>query len=161
MPQLDEYDQEHDPAEVGVLNRRDDDDGDMPNLIVPHRPKQMIDLSKPEDSPDLPEGEWSKRHLLQFLARQPRDIVYIPKENWEPKGEDTFQVVGLQGHWFHIRKGNTESVPIQIAEIIKNSQMEFPTAQSQLMKRQITDIRDLPQTPDSRGVPGTEVFLGR
>ena len=116
-----------------------------------------IDLSNPEDAPDMPDGEWSKRHLAQFLARQPRTVVFIPKEGWEPKSEDTFQFVGLNGHGFTVIKGRPVSVPIQIAAIVEQSQEEFPTAQSQLRKRQITDIRDLETGPG--GVAGTEVFV--
>lgn len=137
------------------------DPATVPGLIQPVRTTPTIDLSKPEDCPDLPDGEWSLRHLTQFLARQPRSVVFIPKESWEPKGEDTFQGIGLQGHMFRVRKGRPESVPIQIAEIIENSQQEFPTTQAQLRKRVLTDIRDLEPNPASRGVPGVETFLER
>ncbi len=136
-------------------------DDDLPSLIVPRRPAPMIDLSRPEDSPDLPDGEWSKRHLVQFLARQDRTMVFIPKENWEPKGEDAFQIVGYQGHWFRVRKGRPESVPIQIGAIIEHSQEEFATMQSQAKKRVLTDITDLAPAPGSLGVPGHETYLNR
>ena len=137
------------------------DDGDMPNLIVPTRLAPTIDLNKPEDCPDQPDGEWSKRHLAQFLARQPRTMIFIPKESWEPKGEDSFQTIGFQGHWFRVRKGYPESVPIQIAAIIEQSQQDFPTMQSMAKKRQLVDIRDLPESAGSRGVAGVEVVLNR
>ena len=133
------------------------DDSEMPDLVVPMNLTPSIDLSKPEDSPDQPEGEWSARHLGQFLARQPRSVVFIPKESWEPKGEDTYQAIGFQGHRFRVRKGRPESVPIQIAAVIEQSQEEFPTQQSQLRRRQITDIRDLPQDLSGRGMLGVDV----
>lgn len=141
---------EHDPNDVS----------DIPGLIVPVQQTPVIDLSRPEDAPDLPDGEWSKRHLAQFLARQPRSMVFIPKEGWEPKGEDTFQFVGFQGHGFSVVKNKPVSVPIQIAAIIEQSQEEFPTSQSKFRRRQITDVRDLPIDPNGRGVAGPEVVLG-
>lgn len=130
-------------------------------LIRPINRTPTIDLSRPEDCPDLPDGEWSKQHLLQFLARQPRDVVFIPKEPWEPKGEETYQYVGFQGHGFRIRKGRTESVPIQIAAIIEQSQEEFPTTQSQANRRALTNILDMAPEPGSLGVPGVQTFLQR
>jgi hypothetical protein len=136
-------------------------DDDIPSLVVPQRVAPNINLDDPADSPDLPDGEWSRAHLTRFLARQPYSVVFIPKQQWEPKNEDTFQTVGFQGHWFSIRKGRPESVPIQIATVIEQSQEEFPTFQSQARRRQLTDIRDLPQSSASRGVPGAEVDLGR
>lgn len=140
----------------------DDDTADLPpGLIVPTNLTPTIDLTRPEDAPDLADGEWSKRHLLQFLARQPKDMVFIPKENWEAKGEDTYQYVGLQGHSFRVVKGRAVMVPVQIAAIIKQSQADFPTAQSQQKKNQLTDIRDLPPDPNSKGLPGAEVYLDR
>ena len=142
-------------------NEPTDADDEMPNLIVPVQTAPVIDLTRPEDCPDMPDGEWSRKHLAQFLSRQPRSVVFIPKEGWEAKGEDTFQTVGFQGHWFRVRKGRPESVPIQIAELIENSQKEFPTMQSEMRKRQLTDIRDLPASADSRGMPGVEVALAR
>jgi hypothetical protein len=48
-------------------------------------------------------------------------------------------------------------VPIQIAEIIENSQKEYPTQQSQMRKRQITDVRDLAPDPRGRGALGVDV----
>ena len=146
------------PAPSADLIPDPNDVSDIPGLIVPVQTAPVIDLSKPEDAPDMPDGEWSKRHLAQFLARQPRTVVFIPKENWEPKGEDTFQFVSLQGHGFSVIKGRPVSVPIQIATIIEQSQQDFPTSQSQLRKRQVTDIRDLETGPG--GVQGAEVFLG-
>lgn len=138
-----------------------DDDYIPPGLIVPTNLTPAVDLTDPRDAPDLADGEWSKQHLLQFLARQPKDMVFIPKETWEAKGEDTFQYVGLQGHSFRVVKNKAVMVPVQIAAIIKQSQEEFPTAQSQQKKNQITDIRDLPINPYSKGLPGAEVFLDR
>lgn len=132
-------------------------EADLPNLIVPTRLTPTIDLSKPEDSPDLPDGDWSQRHLAQFLARQPRSLVFIPKEGWEEKGVDTYQAVGYMGSRFRVLKGKPVSVPIQIAAVIEQSQEEFNTQQSQLRRRQITDIRDLPADARSRGVPGVDV----
>jgi hypothetical protein len=137
-----------------------DSDDDLPNLIVKPNVTPTIDLTRLEDCPDLPDGEWSRKHLLQFLARQPYSMVFIPKEDWEPKGEDTFQTIGYMGHWFNVRKGKPERVPLQIATIIEQSQEEFPTMQSKAKKRQLTDLRDLPIAPDSRGVEGAEVSLG-
>lgn len=145
-----------DPPGIPIQALADDE---LPNLIVPLNVTPVIDLNRPEDAPDMADGEWSKRHLLQFLARQPRSMVFIPKENWEAKGEDTFQTVGLQGHWFRVRKGHPESVPIQIATIIEQSQEDFPTSQARLRKRELTDIRDLPPSSDSRGMPGVEVHV--
>jgi hypothetical protein len=136
-------------------------DDDMPNLIVPTNLAPVIDLTKPEDCPDLPDGEWSKRHLAQFLARQPRDMVFIPKESWEPKGVDCFQIVGLQGHYFRVVKDKAVQVPVQIATIIKQSQEEFPTMQSKSRRQQLTDVRDLPDLPGARGAQGVEVFVNR
>ena len=136
-------------------------DGDEPSLVVPVNRTPTIDLTKPEDCPDQPDGEWSRGHLLRFLARQPRSVVFIPKENWEPKGDDVYQLVGYCGHWFRVRKGRPESVPIQIAEVIENAQKDFPTSQSQNRKRQLTDIRDLGDQPGSMGAPGVEVYLNR
>lgn len=154
---------EHDPANVGVLNRRDIDAAadEGPSLIRPRNLTPTIDLSRPEDAPDLPGGEWSKRHLLQFLARQPYDTVFIPKENWEPKGVPTFQTVGYLGHWFSIKKGEATDVPVQIAAIIKQSQEDYPTMQSKSIRRQLTDLNDLPrQSLGSRGsVEGIEVAV--
>ena len=135
------------------------DDDDLPSLIIPRRPAPALDLRLPENAPDLPDGEWSKRHLLQFLARQERSMVLIPKEPWEPQGEDAFQIVGYLGHWFHVRKGRPETVPIQIAAIIEQSQDEFPTMQSQAKRRVLTDISDLPPAPS--GVPGSETYINR
>jgi hypothetical protein len=133
------------------------DVSDIPGLVVPTRLAPSIDLTRPEDCPDLADGEWSKRHLVQFLARQPRSMVFIPKEGWEAKNEESFQTVGYQGHWFTVVKNKPVSVPIQIAAIIEQSQLEFPTTQSQFRKRQITDIRDLDAGPG--GVQGPEVFV--
>jgi hypothetical protein len=137
------------------------DDYLPPGLIVPTNLTPSIDRTRPEDAPDLADGEWSKQHLLQFLARQPKDMVFIPKETWELKGEDTYQYVGLQGHSFRVVKNKAVMVPVQIAAIIKQSQEEFPTAQSRQHKNQLTDIRDLPTNPYSKGLPGAEVFLDR
>ena len=142
-----------------VAPTRPEMDEDGPSLIVPKRAAPVIDLSDPNDCPDLPDGEWSRRHLVQFLARQPYDMVFIPKENWEPKGEPAFQTIGYLGHWFSVKKGEGAMVPIQIAAIIKQSQDEFQTAQSQSMRRQLTDISDLPAQPGSRGVEGVEVAV--
>lgn len=137
------------------------DPATVPGLIVPVNLTPTLDLSDPADCPDRPDGEWSAQHFAQYLARQPRSMVFIQKPTWAPKGEDTFEMVGLQGHRFRVLQGRPVSVPLQIAAIIEQSQAEFPTQQSQLRKRQITDIRDLPDVPASRGVPGTEVFLPR
>jgi hypothetical protein len=131
---------------------------EMPNLVVPTVLTPTIDLSDPMDCPDMPDGEWSKRHIGQFLARQPRDMVLIPKEGWEPKGEDTYQIVGYLGHWFRVLKGKPVSVPIQISALIQQSQRDFPTTQSQAKRRELTDIRDLPDASRGRGV-GVEVFV--
>jgi hypothetical protein len=137
------------------------DPATVPGLIVPVNTSPTLDLSDPGDCPDRPDGEWSAQHFAQYLARQPRSMVFIQKPVWAPKGEDTYEMIGIQGHRFRVLQGKPVSVPIQIAAIIEQSQAEFPTQQSQLRKRQITDIRDLPDVPASRGVPGTEVFLPR
>lgn len=128
-------------------------------LIRPTVVTPSIDLTRPEDAPDLPLGEWSRVHLNQFLARQPYSMVFIPKENWEPKDQDTFQTIGFQGHWFSVVKGKPVQVPIQIAAVIEQSQEPFPTMQSKAIRRQLTDISDLPQQAGSRGVPGVEVAV--
>lgn len=139
-------------------------DNDIPpGLIVPTNRTPAIDLTDPMDAPDLKDGEWSKAHLLQFLARQPKDMVFIQKESWEAQGEDTYQHVGLQGHSFRVLKGQAVMVPIQIAEIIKYSQNPFPTMQSQAKKQQLTDFTNLPPDPRAKGVPGVDVsdLIGR
>jgi hypothetical protein len=135
-----------------------EDEADLPSLIVATNRTPTIDPTNPEDCPDRPDGEWSKGHLLRFLARQPKDMVLIPKEAWEPKGEDTYQTVGYLGHWFRILKGKPVQVPLQIAAVIEQSQRDFPTSQSQAKRRQLTDIRDL-DPAGGRGVGGVEIFL--
>jgi hypothetical protein len=131
---------------------------EMPNLVVPLVHTPSIDLTKPEDCPDRPDGEWSKQHLGQFLARQPRDMVLVPKEPWEPKGEDTYLTVGYCGHWFRILKGKSVSVPLQIAAVVQQSQRDFPTTQAQDRRLALTDIRNLPDTSRGRGA-GVEIFV--
>ena len=133
-------------------------DEELPSLIRPVNRTPVIDLTNPEDAPDMPEGEWSLGHLMRFLARQPVDLVLVRKEPWEPKSEDTFLTVGYMGHWFQILKDKTVAVPIQIAAVIQQSQRDFPTTQSQAKRRQLTDIRDLPDESRGRGA-GVEVFL--
>lgn len=149
------------PSPADTYDNEVVDPASVPGLIVPTNLTPAIDLTDPADCPDRPDGEWSAQHFAQFLARQPRSMVYIKKPDWAPKGEDTYEMVGLQGHRFRVLQGKPVSVPIQIAAIIEQSQDEFPTAQSQLRKRLVTDIRDLPILSDSRGVPGSEVFLNR
>lgn len=132
-----------------------------PSLIRPRRVRPTIDLSNPLDAPDLPDGEWSRAHLNQFLGRQPYDMVFIKLESYEDDGEDHYQTVGFQGHWFSIRKGEAVSVPVQIAAIIKQSQEKFPTMQSQAKKRLLTDLSALPaQNLGRRGlIEGVEVAV--
>lgn len=129
----------------------------MPSLITPRRVVQGIDMSSPENAPDMPEGEWSLGHIVQFLARQPKVPVYIPRESWEPKQGDCFQMIGYNGHIFTIRKGSSELVPAPIAEIVEQMQDPFPTSQAKASQRAITDIRDLP--PGPMGMSGIEVRL--
>ena len=71
------------------------------------------------------------------------------------------QTIGYMGHWFQIRKGRPEMVPVQIAEIVENAQKEFSTMQSQAISHQLMDISDLTPSPQSRGIEGVEVFLAR
>ena len=132
-------------------------DPDIPSLVVPRRVVPGLDLTSPENAPDAPDGEWTRQHLIQFLARQPRQPVYIPRENYEPKNGDIFATVGYNGHFFTIRKGVSEMVPAPIAEIVEQSQQEFPTTQSKAISRQITDIRDLPSGP--MGMAGAEISI--
>lgn len=183
--------EEHDKANVGVLNRRDDEplsddeptraelmerlalleaqlaaptvsDDEIPSgLIVATPSTPLIDPNNPEDQPDLPDGEWSKGHFLRFLARQPKSMVFLRREPWEPKSGDVYQYVGLQGHSFRVLKDKPVMVPVQIAAIIEQSQEEFPTTQSQAKKRALTNIMDMPAEPGSLGVPGVETFLVR
>src|SRR5215475_2747801 len=92
------------------------DTSEMPDLVVSHAPSVRIDLTRPEDCADRPDGEWSRAHLGQFLARQPKSMVFIPKEAWEPKAVDCFQIIGYQGHWFRVIKNKPILVPLPIAE---------------------------------------------
>lgn len=136
-------------------------DGGPSLLIRPKRITPTIDLSDPRDCPDLPDGEWSRAHLNQFLARQPYDMVFIKVEPYEDDGEPHYQIVGLQGHWFSVLKGDAVEVPIQIAAIIKQSQAKFPTMQSKAIRRQLTDLTGLPpQSLGRRGaIEGVEVAV--
>ena len=149
---------EHDQSAGDAPRRRAASDDEMPNLIVPVNRTPTIDLSDPSDCPDQPDGEWSKAHLGRFLAKQPRTMVMVPKESWEPKGEDTYLTVGYCGHWFRVVKNKPVMVPLQIGAIIEQSQREFPTTQAQNKRWQLTDIRDLPDTSRGRGA-GVEIFV--
>lgn len=130
---------------------------ELPSLITPKRVQPGLDLTAPENAPDAPDGEWTRAHMIQFLARQPRVPVYIPKEPWESKHNDCFLTIGYNGIFFTIIKGRSELVPAPIAEIVEQSQEEFPTSQSKAISRQITDIRDLPPGPN--GMAGPEIRL--
>lgn len=157
----------HDPDEIaadirdGGVATAPSSDAEAPSLIVPKRVAPNIDTSNPLDCPDQPGGEWSRNHLIQFLARQPYDMVYIPKESWENENEDAYQTIGYMGHWFSIKKGEGYMVPVQIAAIVKQSQEKFPTFQSQARKKLLTDLKDLPAQPLGRrgAVEGVEVAV--
>ena len=117
----------------------------------------------PADLPDLRDGSWSKRHLMAFLARQPKTMVIVPLTPDEQEKPDQlhFKEVGYMGHFFHLQKGIAQTVPVQIAEIIANSLDPFPTQQSRLRRREITDIRALPDGPLGMGKAGVEVVVDR
>lgn len=116
-----------------------------------------------EDLPDRRDGEWSLKHLVQFLGRQEKTMVIIPltADEMEKPDQAHFKEIGYMGHPFHLQKGVAQLVPVQIAEIINNSLDPFPTQQAKLRRREITDVRALPSDPNGRGALGVQIDVGR
>lgn len=70
-------------------------------------------------------------------AKKKTETVYIPYV----RGEETHQFVGVNGMTYQVKKGEYVEVPVEVAEVLKHSEIEMRNA-DEYIRQNVSDFAE-------------------